>query len=325
MFAFAYVPNSLKGGDFLYTGISYGEYLDTPSCRISIDNVRMKFSYKYKNYDFEKHEAIATIDLLSQALDRLFFDSCEVAWYHCDFFKIGNYVRTCALSGIDPHSGDWSCAVMIGRYTFDSSCKQVAPEIVFDFNPNKVPAHRCAQIIDVLKGGALQVTITRYDLAFDFPIPRDHVTLIPNDRQGYKLFRDPLKGVTEYQGERSNHAAMKLYDKTKESSLAVPVTRCEITVSGDYAKSFEHLFPSLVVLGNLQMDTGFADLPFQVVACLIHPDMIPVLKSKVDHKTWKKYSSMIVNYGQHNLTPGCWRDVDRYVRSRLSCLKGVIA
>lgn len=50
----------------MYTGIPYGEYLDTPHCRVSIDNVRMKFSYKYKNYDFEKHQAIASIDLYSK-------------------------------------------------------------------------------------------------------------------------------------------------------------------------------------------------------------------------------------------------------------------
>lgn len=151
---------------------------------------------------------------------------------------------------------------MIGRYTFDSTCKQIAPEIVFDFNPNKGPNDVSAEIIKRLRVGSLQVSITRYDVAFDFPLPRDHVTLIPNDRQEYKLFRDSLKGVTEYQGVRSNHNAMKLYDKTRESALAVPVTRCEITVGGDYDKSLQHLLPVLVVLGDLQTDMGFADLPF---------------------------------------------------------------
>lgn len=319
------IPKFLKEVIFLYTEISYGEYLDTPQCRVSIDNVRMKFSYKYKNYDFEKHEAVTTIDLCSQRLDRLFFHGFEIVWHRCDFFKIGNYVRTCTISGIDPFTGNWSCAVMIGRYTFDNSCKLVAPEIVFDFNPNKVPQDQYTEIFNILKNGALHVTIARYDVAFDFPIPRDHVTLIPNDRQSYKLFRESQKGVTEYQGERSSHNAMKLYDKTKESALAVPVTRCEITVGGDYGKSMEQLFPVLVVLSDLQMDVGFADLPFPVVACLIHPDMIPVLKCKVDHKTWKKYSDMIATHGQRNLTPGSWSDVDRYISSRLSRLKGGIA
>ena len=309
----------------MYSGIRYGQYLDTSQCRISIDNVRMKFSYKYKKYDYEKHQAVESIELYSMMIDRLFFDGCDVVWTSRDFFKIGNYVRTCTISGIDPYFGAWSCAVMIGRYTFDSSCKQVAPEIVFDFNPNKVPVEYMEKIIGCLVDGALNVEIVRYDLAFDFPIPRDHVTLITNDRQNYKLFKNAQMGVTEYLGERSSHNAMKLYDKTKESALDVPVTRCEITIDGDYHKSVQNLFPTLVVLGDLQMDTGFADLPFPVVACLIHPDMIPMLKSSVDHKTWKKYQAMIEAHGQRQLTPDNWQEVDNYVRSRLLKIKGVCA
>lgn len=151
------IPKFLKEVIFLYTGISYGEYLDTPQCRVSIDNVRMKFSYKYKNYDFEKHEAVTTIDLCSQRLDRLFFHGFEIVWHRCDFFKIGNYVRTCTISGIDPFTGNWSCAVMIGRYTFDNSCKLVAPEIVFDFNPNKVPQDQYTEIFNIDSHGVLTI------------------------------------------------------------------------------------------------------------------------------------------------------------------------
>lgn len=309
----------------MYAGISYGEYLDTPQCRISVDNVRMKFEYKYKTYDFEKHEAICTVDLLCDCLDRLYFDHCDIIWQRCDFFKIGNYARTCKISGVDLFGENWSCAVMIGRYTFDNSCKLVAPEIVFDFNPNKVPSDRYMQIANLLRNGCRNVTVSRYDLAFDFPVPRGHVTLIPNDRQSYKLFRETQKGTTEYQGERSHHGAMKLYDKTKESALAVPVTRCEITIDGEYKKSIAPLFPSLVVLGDLQMDMGFSDLPFQVVACLLHPDLIPQLKSKVDYKTWKKYSGMIADNGQRKLTPDNWHIVDNYVTSWLSRLLGGVA
>lgn len=307
----------------MYTGISYGDFLDTPYCRVSLDNARMKFSYKYKNYDFEKYQAVESIDLYSRLLDQLFFDDCDIKWHYCDFFKIGNYARTCTISGIDPFCGEWSCAVMIGRYTFDSSCKQVAPEIILDFNPNKVPAYMSTRIIQLLRDGSVGVAISRFDVAFDFPIPRDHVTLIPNDRQSYKLFRESQKGVTEYQGERSNHNAMKLYDKTRESALPVPVTRCEITISGDYSKSIQPLFPDLVVLGDLQMDMGFADLPFPVVACLLHPDLIPILKQSSDRKTWKKHKDLIVTHGQRNLTPGNWNDVDRHIQSQLLRLKGV--
>lgn len=309
----------------MYSGISYGEYLDTPQCRVSVDNVRMKFSYKYRNYDFEKHDTVQTIDLLSGMLDNMYFDDCDVIWQQCTSFKIGNYLRTCRISGIDPFCGEWSCAVMIGRYCFDNSCKLVAPEIVFDFNPNKVPHDRYMQVIRLLRDGCISTTINRFDVAFDFPIPRDHVTLIPNDRQSYKLFREAQKGVTEYQGERSTHNAMKLYDKTKESTLAVPVTRCEITIGGDYDKSIENLFPVLIVLRDLQIDVGFSDLPFPVVACLYHPDMIPELKKRTDPKTWRKYRGMIVAHSQRKLTPDNWSRVDQYLSAWFTRLLGGVA
>ncbi len=208
----------------MFTGISYGQHLDTPQCRVSVDNVRMKFTYKNKNYDFNKHEPVASINLLYDRIDSLFYQHCDVVWSKCDFFKIGNYIRTARISGLD-----WSCAVMLGRYTYDNACHQVAPEAVFDFNPNKVPEEWYSRIIFVLSDGAIRSEISRYDVAFDFPMDRGEVTLIPNDRQSYKLFREASKGTTEYQGERSHHAAMKLYDKTKESGLTVPVnfTLCE--------------------------------------------------------------------------------------------------
>lgn len=309
----------------MYNGISYGQYFDTPQCRISLDNVRLKFSYKYRHYDFEKRKTDTSIDLLSQRLDRLFFDDCDINWSYCDFFKIGNYTRTCNITGIDPFTGDWSCAVMIGRYCADSSCKQVAPEAVFDFNPNKVPADKIHAVVGRLSVAAVKIDIQRYDVAFDIPIARDYITLIPNDRQSYKLFKDPIKGVTEYQGARSQHNAMKLYDKTKESDLPVPVTRCEITVGGDYSGSIQQLFPGLVVLGDLQVNMGYADLPFPVVSCLLHPDLIPMLKKSVDHKTWKKYKDMIAANGQCNITPSNWSEIDSRIHSWLFQYKGVCA
>lgn len=307
----------------MYSGIPYGNYLDTPQCRVSVDNVRMKFSYKYKNYDFEKRQAVSSIDLYSILIDRFFFEGCDVKWSRCDYFKIGNYARTCTLSGMDPFSGEWSCAVMFGRYVFDSSCKQIAPEIVFDFNPNKVPDCWVSAILGRLHDGAKGVAITRYDVAFDFPVSRSDVTLLPSERQGYRLFRDPQNGVTEYQGERSSHNAMKLYDKTKESDLTTPVTRCEITVAGDYGKSLGDLFPVLTVLSDLQLELQHSELPFCVIACLLHPDLIPKLKESVDRKTWRKYKELIATNTQRQLVPDDWDKINRHIRSQLSRYKGV--
>lgn len=301
----------------MYTGIPYGRYLDTPRCRVSVDNVRMKFSYKYKSYDFQKHEATTAIDIYSERIDRLFYQHCDIKWSRCDFFKIGNYVRTCTIAG-----ENWSCAVMFGRYTFDNTCKLVAPEIVFDVNPNKVPQDWVSCIVGTLRDGCLKCEIVRYDVAFDFPLDREAVTLIPNDRQSYKLFKEASKGVTEYQGERSHHNAMKLYDKTKESGLREPVTRCEITVDGGYRDSMEKLFPSLAVFSDMQLDTDFEELPFEVMACLIHPDLIPRLKTSSSANTWRKYRTMLSTYGSTALNPGNWTAVDEFITGTLFWLKG---
>ena len=39
----------------MYDGIPYGRYLDTSSCRVSVDSIRLKFTYKYQNYSYEKN------------------------------------------------------------------------------------------------------------------------------------------------------------------------------------------------------------------------------------------------------------------------------
>lgn len=316
----------------MYRGIPYGQYLDTPRCRVSIDNLRMKFSYKGKAYDFERKEVVAAIDYYTHAINHLFFDHCDTAWSYCDFFKIGKYARTCTIS-----CTDWSCAVLFGRYGVSEGytdpdtgevipgSKSTFPEIVLDANPNKVPHDWLTKIIGLLRDGALSVEIVRYDVAFDFPVERDAVTLIPNDRQSYKLFREKTKGTTEYQGERSTHAAMKLYDKTKESDLPVPVTRCELTVKGDYSESLSKLLPKLTTFADKQLDTDFADLPFPVKACILHPDLIPELQKSVNRNTWGKYKIMIAANSTAELAPDNWKDIDRFIRSTLADLKGGVA
>ena len=113
----------------MYDGIPYGRYLDTSSCRVSVDSIRLKFTYKYQNYSYEKKCSVTTIDQLSCHIDNMFFNGCDTKWSYKDFFQIGSYCRTCTISGIN-----WSCAVLFGRYCYDSSCKQIAPEAVFDFN-----------------------------------------------------------------------------------------------------------------------------------------------------------------------------------------------
>ncbi|MDY3282797.1 hypothetical protein [Dysosmobacter sp.] len=295
----------------MYSGIPYGAFYDDPYCRVSVDNVRMKFTYKYKGFDHDKREPVLAVDRCCSHLERLFYRGYEVAFSSAEF-RIGKYEHTCTIKGLD-----WSCAVMVGRYTYDSSCRQTAPEAVFDFNPNKVPRDCIDVVVQILSEGCVKREIVRYDVAFDFPVSREEVTLIRNSRQCYRQFWDASKGLTEYQGERSAHNAMKLYDKTKECGLSVPVTRCEITVGGDYKRSLRDLFPSLNVFAGVQLDVDAVSLPFQVLACIKHPDLIPALKASCSSNTWRKYHDLIDSCGNSALSPDDWKAVDRFVSATL--------
>lgn len=118
-----------------YSGIPYGFYLDTSVGRCSIDSIRIKFSYKFSTYSWSKKCAVPAVDYISDLLDLYdifaMYPTADVSWAYRDFFRIGSYCRTACISGVG-----WSCAVLVGRYCYDSSCKLVAPEAVFDFNPN---------------------------------------------------------------------------------------------------------------------------------------------------------------------------------------------
>lgn len=124
---------------------------------------------------------------------------------------------------------------------------------VITFNPNKVAGQRYfprlwAQIDRCVEKSYLR----RWDAAFDIPCARWRVRLY-KDRRKYAYIVDPgdpasvprpaggargyekdvtRSGVTEYLGCRSAVGRVKLYDKTREAHLAVPMTRLEITMPG---------------------------------------------------------------------------------------------
>ena len=302
----------------MFCGIPYGLYLDTDTCRVSVDNIRLKFEYKYNNYDFDHRQTVTSVDLISQLLDNQFFAGFDVIWNKLDFFRIGNYCRTCTISSLE-----WSFAVMIGRYCFDNSCKQIAPEVIMDFNPNKVPLDVTQHIVSLLRGSALSFAVQRFDIAFDYALPRAEVRLIEDKTKGYRFFREQ-GAITEYQGKRSKHSALKLYDKTKESGLSVPVTRCEITVERSAYKSVADIFPDLFYYGAEQLDVSFDNLPFEVKACILYPNLIEVLRRSCNRHTFQKHIGRVKEYGKISLVPTNWLEIDRFIHSALiTYTKGV--
>ncbi len=315
-------PYSNRGLGGRKSTIPYGLSLDCSIGTCSIDGLRLKFTYRNKAYSWEKHVPVPAIDRISALLDSLDIvdmgSGFDVSWSYKDFFKIGAYCRTARISG-----GDWSCAVMVGRYCFDLDCKQVAPEAVFDYNPNKVPAAVASRIVRLLRDSALSVSVVRFDVAFDIPVPRSDVVLVRDARRGYRLFEDH-GAKTEYQGERGSHGAMKLYDKMLEAGLSEPLTRCEITMEYSRYSTVSTLFPKLYSFTDYQLDVAFASLPFQVQACVYHPDLLPVLKLSMERHAYKKYVAMIDAMEQCVLIPDDFLSIDRFVHSALNTyLSGV--
>ena len=246
----------------MYSGISYGLYCDFLSCRVSIDSVRLKFTYALNSFVWSRGFSILSIDKMSfiiagmlagnYDIKEIFVDGIfriagadfDVQWSYKDFFKIGAYCRTARVSGCLPGTCEaWSFAIMFGRYAYNASFHFLEPEIVMDFNPNKVPLSVISKFLLLLRDGVKSVRVVRFDIAFDFPVARNDVYFVRSSdgRRAYRLFLDD-GAKTEYQGARGSHGALKIYDKTVESGLAVPVTRCEITVDGAKLSSLESLF-----------------------------------------------------------------------------------
>ena len=197
----------------------------------SIDSIRIKFSYRTKTFDHRSNESIDTLTLLLRSL------TSESLWMIGDFdidagrdtnFKIGNYKRTVTYKLSDGNS----FAVLVGRYCFDSSVKQVAPEVIIDFNPNKIPERIWKRITSILAPLAQKIEVQRFDLAVDLPIMRNQLELVQRPGSGYQKFiSSDGQAVTEYTGERSHHAGIKLYDKGADLGLSdLTCTRCEITI-----------------------------------------------------------------------------------------------
>ena len=300
----------------MYTGIPYCEFLDTSIGRCSIDNVRIKFTYKFATYDWDRREAVPSIDHISNYLDVMdildLSAGIDVSRSYKDFFKIGAYARTACIAG-----SDWSCAVMIGRYCFDSACKRVAPEAVLDYNPNKVPAAVAARIVSLLRGPAASFKIVRFDVAFDIPRPRSDLVLVKDPRRSYRLFEED-GARTEYQGARGSHGALKVYDKTAEMGLSVPVSRVELTVEHASFRSMADVFPRLYCFSDYQLDCSFSSLPFQVQACVLHPDLLPLLKSSSSRPTYLKYMNLMDSLSECVLVPDDFKRIDSFVTAALS-------
>lgn len=318
-------PNSNRGFDAQFLGsVPYHNCLILDGVIASIDSVRIKYTYPKTVFNFDTKQRSDTLHHLLNTLTdtgRWMAGRYDVRVSESSF-RIGNYQNTVTYTLPDGHS----FAVLAGRYNFDSSVKQVAPEIVLDFNPNKIPENIWREIATLLAPMAQEITVQRFDLALDFPISRELLQLVQRPGSGYQKFVSRDGAVTEYTGERSHHAAVKLYDKGADLGVDLTCSRLEITIDPNKFKSSKDLFPEVLSLAPLELSMDFDALPFQVQAVILHPDLYDRLKATTSRNTWSKYKKLLDEYeanaGQgnktrHTLSTEQHKKIDLYVREYL--------
>lgn len=311
----AKIPYSNRDFDAQFLSIvPYNDPLILDGIAVSVDGVRLRYSYSKTFYDFEAHTRMDALDYISERLNSVSM------WLTSDFdlrvteyaFRIGYYMRTFTFTLLDGNS----FAVLVGRYCTDASVKQIAPEVVMDFNPNKIPSKTWQRIAYVLAPGAVNISVQRFDLAIDLPVERGQLQLLQRPGSGYQKFVDKRGAITEYTGERSHHAAVKLYDKGAELEVGITCTRIEITIDPDRYKSISALFPKILSYAPVALNLDFSSLPFEVQAVILHPDLYEILKSSVNRNTFARYKRMIQNYGQtyFTLSNDQFARIDHYIR-----------
>jgi len=110
--------------------------------------------------------------------------------------------------------------------------------VILDFNPNKMNDEELKEISYLLRF-LVDVQIVRCDIAVDIPIPRKYVHLIKDNRT-YEYQDHNENGITEYLGSRNNTNFVKVYDKSRESSLDEAITRVEITCEPVLSEFIKH-------------------------------------------------------------------------------------
>lgn len=139
----------------------------------------------------------------------------------------------------------WSLGLDLGRNADDKT------KGFIEFNPNKCHQseifNRFLDTFNLLTTSGRE--LVRYDLAIDIPLARQYCKLVRKGKTGYE-YKVKDDGVTEYLGQRNNHGRIKLYDKTVESKLDIPLTRLELTIAK--GRTASEVFPTVWLYDSIQ-------------------------------------------------------------------------
>ena len=127
--------------------------------------------------------------------------------------------------------GESSVAMGIGHTS--GSCKIDMHKAFLEFNPNKTAGdERFHKMLDYVAPCVSHADLKRFDLALDVERDRRDVRM-SKDRRTYKSVVS--NGITEYLGVKNTPGYVKVYDKAVEAGLTEPLTRIELTCSGEWA------------------------------------------------------------------------------------------
>lgn len=168
---------------------------------------------------------------------------------------------------------------------------RILDRVRLEFNPNKVVGNYIFTLVynrlfSLASGPPM---VVRFDLAVDFPVLRSDCWLL-KDRRLYEEVRKSEEDRTQYLGERNKPGRCKLYNKALESRLDYPLSRLEITVSGE-AMAYEDVlavWPRVLVLDDLQLVFDGAKLTetdrFIVRSLILDPGRLGELSRKKQNK-----------------------------------------
>ena len=273
----------------------YNAPLALDNCTASVDGLRLMYTFKPAVWDGKRQ--LDSAEYLNNGLFRLCLTlNMDVDCYE-RLFRISAYRYTYTIKLPENQA---SFAVMALRYTFQSS-KGTDNCFVCDINPNKCVGAGLdlCPLFNLFNFVASSCKIGRFDLAFDFDIPRENLLLQKRPRSRYLRFDD--ESLTEYVGKRSQHNSVKLYDKGFELGLDSPLTRLEITIDYRKYKGFGQLWPTVLYMGDKQTSIGLFSYPFAVIAIALHPDLLAIAKKTLSRNTFKSYCDQLNDFSDFSL------------------------
>lgn len=195
-------------------------------------------------------------------------------------------------TGIDEDDGTKGVKIAAGFGLVKSQGK-TEPKGFIEYNPNKV-GKKGSDLVRYLRKFGCQTSLTRYDMAIDYPLSRDTLRMI---KDGRKYGCEISNGMTEYLGQRNAPGRVKVYDKQAESKLPDVCTRVELTCAGEWdAQTVREKLPVVFSFNGVEFQTlkgmtrAFA---LSVMANCQHGDQPETWLRMVDPKTRAKIRNAI--------------------------------